>query len=310
MSLFTLSTHVRHLKQLRRADFSSFDDFYLGDNTCFNNRSLSSDYGALKEAVHLLKEQSKRVFVSLVEFPLGDELPKVYKFVDKIRDLPIDGLELSSMGMLHRLKDTVDPRWELHGSKFANVYTTLTAKLLKDMGITRIHSNGEISFDLMHRIEQDSGLEVIYHVHGKLMLTPLVSCIFKSVDREFKCGDHAQDTDKQMVLDTDRWSDSKVLLCYGKSMYSAKDYCMIEHLAEMRQKGARHFYVNTWNESPATIERTSRIYRDGLERVFAEGSDFDVADALAELEKMSEHGFANGFYFSRSGSDFVSGGAI
>ena len=93
--MFRLATHVRHLADLGKADYSHFDDFYLGDYSCLSSRSLSVDVEALSEAVGLLKKDAQKVYVSPVAFPITRELPQIYDFLSRIRRLPIDGIELN-----------------------------------------------------------------------------------------------------------------------------------------------------------------------------------------------------------------------
>jgi putative protease len=296
---------VRTLGELRGADYSRFDDFYLGDYTCMGSRSLSVDAGALKEAVELLKADGKRVYVSPVAFPITSDLPAFYGFLAEAADLPIDGIELSSVGVADRLLRDAGNDWDVHVGIFANVYTTATARVLKGMGVSRMFANPELTLDELAEMQDDAGLDVIFQVHGKLPLTPTVPCIFKHTQPGFGCAQHIAEPGKKQVLETSRWPENHVLLCYGKLMASGRDVCMIEHPGRLKALGARHFYINTLCEPPEYIEAVSAVYRQALERVSA-GEGFDVAAAKAELHGHSPFGFANGFYFGGPGHRFVS----
>jgi len=87
-------------------------------------------------------------------------------------------------------------------------------------------------------------------------------------------------------------------------MASGRDYCMIDHLDRLRQSGARHFYINTMNETPEYIETVSRTYQEALASVF-EDKQFSRPAAMSTLERLSPFGFANGFYFGEAGFRFV-----
>jgi len=305
--MFKLVTHVKHLENLREADYSHFDEFYLGDYTCLSSNSLSTDSESLKEAVDLLKQDSKRVYVSLLGFPTTKDLPRIYAFLSEIEDLAADGVEASSVGVIHRVLSAPGNGWEVHAGIFANVYTDTTAKLLKRVGVNRIFANPELSLDDMCEIQNKAGMDVVFQIHGKLPLTPTVPCIFKNSMPGFKCSQHISGINKKHVLKTSRWPEKHTLLCYGKLMVSGRDCCMMDHLHGMKKRGIRHFYINTWNESPEYVQTVSRVYREALTSVFRGSDGFDRAAATDRLARLSQFGFANGFYFSKPGWEFVSG---
>ncbi|MBC7106347.1 MAG: U32 family peptidase, partial [Firmicutes bacterium] len=189
------------------------------------------------------------------------------------------------------------PGLELHAGCFANVYTHLGALELAHCGVTRITPNFELSLDEIDYLREATGLEVTLWLHGKTPLGITRDCFLLAH------GECPAVCREGFWLRHRDW----VLKCIGTVVLSGQDLCMAEHLGDLLARGYRTFCIGTLGEGPAYRREVGRIYREALERLAAGGTG--VSGLPERLAAHSPHGFCNGYYFGRSGREYVGAAA-
>ena len=79
---------------------------------------------------------------------------------------------------------------------------------------------------------------------------------------------------------------------------------MIEHLPALMDAGHRVFRIEAAYETPAYRLQIARVYRAALERALAGDGTMDES-AWNVIREHTAVGLCNGFYFGRTGSEYV-----
>ena len=191
------------------------------------------------------------------------------------------------------------PDMPVHIGGFANVYTDAGASVLREYGAVRFTPNYEISLDEVKTIADGVGIPAEILVHGKMPLGVSDYCFLLEYEQKWpeKCPTLCQ---KHLFLKQGDWAMRSV----GKGVLSGKDVCMLEHLPALVAAGHRVFRIEAAYERPAYRLDIATIYRAALERTVAGDGTVDES-AWNTIRQHSEFGLCNGFYFGRSGGEYV-----
>lgn len=289
-----LHTQVATLEEIEPWSLEPYDAIYLGHPYCRHYRdNLLADYGALREAIAKVRGLGKRVYLSTPAAPTTEELPAVRELVAVAMTEGIDAVEAHNLGVIHLLAREF-PGLVLHAGCFANVYTHLAAMELARYGVTRVTPNFELSLEEIDYLREASGLDVTLWLHGKIPLGITRDCFLRAYG---ECP---------VVCREDFWLRHRdwTLKCIGTVVLSGQDLCMVEHLGGLLDRGYKTFCISTLTESPAYRRHVGLVYRRALGEL-AEGRRADPRHLVAELRDHSDHGFCNGYFFGRSGRDYV-----
>jgi putative protease len=213
----------------------------------------------------------------------------------------VDAVEVHAPGVLKLVRDLV-PGLPLHAGSFANVYTDLGVRVLRDFGVRRVAPHPELTLEEVDGLWRDSGVPAEILVHGKMPLGISDCCILLDYETSWgvRCPDLCQ---QEVFLEKEGWG----LKSVGTGVLSGRDVCLLEHLPRLVAAGHRHFRVETLSESPAYRREAGAVYRAALARALAGDPTLDPA-WWATLSRHSRLGFCNGFAFGRSGMDYVGAG--
>ena len=299
MQNFELNTTISNLRTLRESDLSSYDAVYLGNIYCraFEDNLLEK-MSDLREAIARVKDLGLRAYVSTYAAPRNDALAKVEQALETAAEAKADAVEVHNLGVLR----TVHEKFRdlpVHIGGFANVYTDAGASVLRDYGAVRFTPNYEISLEEVKTIAASSRVPAEILLHGKLPLGVSDYCFLLEYDEKWpeKCPVLCQ---KSLFLKQNGWAMRSV----GKGVLSGKDVCMLEHLPMLAAAGCSYFRIEASYETPAYRSQIASIYRAALQCVGEK--DLVIEPSAWELiRRHTEVGFCNGFYFGRSGSEYI-----
>jgi putative protease len=299
MKTFELNTNISNLRSLRESDLSAYDAVYLGNIYC---RSFEDNFlerlEDLKEGIVYVKERGLSAYVSSYGAPRNDALPKIQKALQTAVEAGADAIEVHNLGVLRMLHEEF-PQMPAHVGGFANVYTDAGASVLKGFGAVRFTPNYEISLDEIKTIAEQVSLPAEILLHGKMPLGISDYCFLLEYEQKWeeKCPTLCQ---KCLFLKKGDWAMRSV----GKGVLSGKDMCMLEHLPTLVNAGHTVFRIEAAYESPAYRRDIGQIYRLALEDAIT-GSGSVENSAWETVRKYSEIGLCNGFYFGRTGGEYV-----
>jgi putative protease len=299
---FELNTTLSNLRDLRASDLSPYDAVYLGNITCrLYEANLLERPDDLREAIAEAKGRGLIAYLTTYAAPRNDVLPRLRRSVAVAVEAGIDGVEVHNLGVL-KLVHEAHPGLPVHIGGLANVYTDAAAEVLKQYGAVRITPNYELSLDEIGQIHRRVGLPMELLIHGKMPLGISDHCFL--LEYEAKWGIACPDLCQQdLYLKKGDWAMKSI----GKGVLSGKDVCMLDHLPRLVAEGYRAFRIEAVSESPAYRREIGRVYREALERACS-GSCALEERWLQTVRRHARIGLCNGFYFGRSGMEYVDGG--
>jgi putative protease len=296
---FELNTTISNLRNLRESDLSPYDAVYLGNIYCriFEDNFLER-LDDLEEGIALVKGQGLRAYVTSYAAPRNDALPKVQKALETAAAAGADAVEVHNLGVLRMVHEQF-PGMPAHVGGFANVYTDAGAEVLKEYGAVRFTPNYEISLDEVGAITSSVGIPAELVVHGKMPLGVSDYCFLLEYEQKWpeKCPTLCQ---KDLFLKQGDWAMRSV----GKGVLSGKDVCMLEHLPALIAAGHNVFRIEAAYETPEYRLNIAKIYRAALERAIA-GDGTEDESAWIMIGEHTAVGLCNGFYFGRTGAEYV-----
>ena len=299
-------------RELADTDLSPYDAICLGNAYCRRvEGNFAEDLGLLPDAVSTLHAAGKKAYVPSPAAPRGQDMAHVKRLIDAAASAGADALEVHNMGVLRVLRERGIPL-PAHMGAFANVYTHLSAKVMRDYGAVRVRPNAEVSLGEMTVIAREAGVEVEILAHGKIPLGITEKCFLLE-------GPEGEDPKCPSACREEHWlttgspggtrerssAGAWVLKNVGKGVLSGKDMCIIEHLPPILSEGFRIFRIEGLYESAAYRSEVGAVYRDAFALASSGGEYVLRPEWGRTLAKHSRNGFCNGYYFGGSGQSYV-----
>ncbi len=302
--MYELSTGICNPKQLNAGDYSAYDALYLGDFSCPEYpENFSTNLEALAKGVETVRKWGKKCYVRLYAVPSNDDLQWLQEFIQQAGKLPIDAIEVHNMGILHMLKE-LDNQVPVHLGVFGNLYTHETARVLKDYGVERVYPNPELSLKEIVYIKEQTPIDVLVPVHGKMPLVISETCFIIEHNPDSKGACNYACAEEHWLHRTEGdWS----LKDTGRMTLSGKDLCMLEHLQSLVGQGLRHFHVQNLGESVDYAGTVGAVYRQELDRISAGQQQDNLDQAMQTLSSHARMGLCNGYFFENAGQHYIGG---
>ncbi len=301
---FELNTSLSNRADLEASDLSSYDAVYLGNPFCrIYEGNFLERLNDLRQAIRKVKGLGKKAYVCTYATPRNMDMAQVRKVLEVAASEGADAIEAHNLGVV-RIVHREFPTLSLHVGGFANIYTDLTALVLKEHGALRFTPNYELSLDEIDLLRERSGLEIELLLHGKIPLGVSHECFLLAHQKAagVRCPQICQ---KDWFL---RGPNGMVLKSMGKWVASGTDMCMLEHLPMLIARGYRIFRLETISETPAYRARIGRVYQEALKATLNDEQDRFLSrqhEWLKVIRELCPNGLSNGYYFGRTGRDYV-----
>lgn len=299
-------------RELAEVDLSSYDAICLGNPYCRRvEGNFAEDLTLLADAASSLRAAGKKVYVTSPAAPRGRDMDHVARLIDAAAAAGADALEVHNMGVLRILREKGNPL-PAHVGAFANVYTHLAARVMREYGAVRVRPNAEVSLSEMGVIAREGGVEIELLVHGKIPLGVTERCFLLEEPEETApncpaaCGEeHWLTPRRSSGAGKGSGAGAWILKNVGKGILSGRDMCLLEHLPRFLSEGFCIFKVEGLYETAAYRSKVGAVYRSAL-ALAASGDRYSVRpEWAATLRKHSPNGFCNGYYFGTSGHAYV-----
>ncbi|NLX26513.1 MAG: U32 family peptidase [Lentisphaerae bacterium] len=147
-------------------------------------------FSARAEAVNFSEEQldeligyahahDRKVYITFNTLVQQHELSDALQALARISDLNADGLIVQDMGVV-RMAKRFFPKLPLHASTQMAIHNLDGAKLLADLGFTRVVLARELSLKEIETITRGCGIETEVFIHGALCYSYSGLCLFSS----------------------------------------------------------------------------------------------------------------------------------
>ncbi len=169
------------MEHLVSAVRSGADAVYLGTKS-FNARAgaFNFDEDELKKAVCFAHARGVKVHVTLNTLVTDTELFDVEREISIIANSGADAVIVQDLGVARLLRECC-PDLTLHASTQMAVHNLEGAKLLKELGFSRVVLARELSIEEIEYIAKNSGIETEVFVHGALCMSVSGCCYLSAV---------------------------------------------------------------------------------------------------------------------------------
>ena len=168
-------------EQLKAAVRSGANAVYLGvDN--FNARRNADNFTTenLKDVVKYCRLRDVKVFVTLNTLIFDKEIDELYKTVKSIAESGADAVIVQDFATMRVVKE-ICPDMPLHASTQMAIHNVAGAKLLEEMGFSRIVLARELSLNEMKMIRESVNAELEVFVHGAHCMSTSGNCYLSAM---------------------------------------------------------------------------------------------------------------------------------
>ena len=294
------------IEKMKYAFSYGADAVYLG-LVDFSLRALRKgeliDETNLKDAVEIANKLNKKVYCTLNIFAYDNDIEKLYKTLEIIKDANPHALIISDFGIYRVVREHLK-NIDIHISTQTNILNSEAVKFWRDLGARRVILARELSLDKIEKIRKEvPDIELEMFVHGAQCMAYSGRCLLSDYmtkgERLANQGNCAQACrwSYKLVEETrpneyfEIVQDDK-----GSHIMSTKDLCLVRHIEKLKNIGIDSFKVEGRTKSLYYVSAVAKVYRkviDGL---------MDSEVAFEELKKVGNRGYCEGFFLNNNNS--------
>ena len=265
-------------EQLKAAVRSGANAVYLGvDN--FNARRNADNFTTenLKDAVKYCRLRNVKVFVTLNTLIFDKEIDELYKTVKAIAESGADAVIVQDFATVKAVKE-ICPDMPLHASTQMAVHNISGAKLLEEMGFSRIVLARELSLEEMRAIRNEVKAELEVFVHGAHCMSASGNCYLSAMlgERSGNRGLCAQGCRLN-------WTNS-----HGREYaLSLKDMSYLDNIKDLMEIGIDSFKIEGRMKRPEYVAAAVSSLKKAMNN--------EIYDKLALRSVFSRSGFTDGY---------------
>lgn len=271
------------------------DAVYFGGGA-FNARMNAKNFigDALAHAITKCRLYGVKTNITLNTLVHGREMQSVLDYVDTLYTLGADALIVADLGAASLIKRHF-PDLELHASTQVAGHNTDAAKVLADLGFSRMVAARELSQGDLATLCKNSPIETEMFIHGAICVSQSGGCLASSLigGRSGNRGECAQ----PCRLPYKGCGKN----CRETYALSLKDMCLAEHIPEILDLGVASLKIEGRMKSPDYVYGVTSIYR----RLLDERRNA-TKDELSELRSLfSRSGFTDGYFKGKLGREML-----
>lgn len=289
MNNFEILAPAGSMEALTAAVRSGADAVYIG-TTRFGARASAKnfDYNQLKEAVEFCHKRSVKVYLTMNTLITDKELPQALETAQQAYKLPIDAIIVQDVGFADLLHKSM-PNLHIHGSTQMSVHTPEGAKLLYNLGFTRVVLSREMTKNEIAEVAKSCPIELEVFVHGALCMCVSGQCYFSSIlgGRSGNRGQCAQTCRLPFMVENGTGND-----------LSLKDMSILENLRELQELGVTSAKIEGRLKRPEYVASAVNVARQ-----FYDTGTANEESCIQLKSVFSRSGFTNGYYTNNRGAD-------
>ncbi len=267
------------LESLTAALRTGADAVYIGGKKfSARNNAANFDDSEIAEAVRLCHIHNAKLYLAVNTVISDDEAHEFCKFIKKAAEYGVDGFIVQDTGAVDIIRSAV-PDAVLHGSTQLSVHTVAGARLLKDMGFSRVVPARELSADTLEKICKED-IEVEVFVHGALCMSVSGQCYMSAVigSRSANRGCCGQACRLPFSADGNR----------NSAALSLKDLSLLESMDKLREIGVDSLKIEGRMKRPEYIAAAVSELKKSL--------DGTAPDMKMLRGIFSRSGFTDGYF--------------
>lgn len=157
------------------------DAIYLGLDK-FNARAYAANFTLdnLKELVDFAHLRNVKIFVTMNTILYDDELLEAYKTIDQLALINVDALIIQDLALLNYVTNHYKSL-EAHISTQVGIDDLDGARLMKELGATRVVFARETPLKTLKNIKKSLNIEIESFIHGALCVSYSGNCLMSSL---------------------------------------------------------------------------------------------------------------------------------
>ena len=256
------------------------------------------------EAMNFLHSKNKKGYVTLNIVANDEDFVGIDDYLKLLVEAKVDGVIVSDIGMIAYIRKNY-PSLNIHVSTQANVNNSYSAKVFKDMGVTRIVLARELNINQIKEMNKklNGEIELETFVHGAMCISYSGRCLLSNylTGRDSNKGACVQAcrwkyfireesrTDEMQIEEDER----------GTYILNSKDLCLIDYLDVLKNAGVVSLKIEGRMKSDYYVASVVNAYRRALDGF----KDFGIL--RDELEKTSHRRYTTGFYFGADDKEYL-----
>lgn len=266
------------------------DAVYFGASA-FNARIGAKNFvwDELSDAFERCHAYGVRAYVTLNTLVLDREMGEYLGTAEKLWRLGADAFIVADLGGAAVLRRHL-PEAELHASTQMSGHNTYAAKVLHELGFSRMVLARETSLENIKTFTKNSPIEAEIFIHGALCVSHSGQCLFSSIvgGRSGNRGECAQPC--------------RLPYARGNSYpLSLKDLCLAEHIPSIIDSGAASLKIEGRMKSAEYVHAVTSVYRRLLDE--RRGADAEEIEYLSSV--FSRGGFTDGYFTGKIGRSML-----
>lgn len=282
---------------LRAAVNAGADAVYLG-GSAFGARAYAGNFdeNELLEAIDYVHARDKKLYLTVNTLLKENELEnELYGYLIPYYKAGLDAVIVQDWGVFDFIR-SVFPGLNIHASTQMTVTGPYGAKLLCEMGASRVVLARELDIDDIKEIDKNVDIEIESFVHGAMCYSYSGQCLLSSMsgDRSGNRGRCAQPC--RMTYN-------------GKYLLSMKDMCALNVIPDMVAAGVNSFKIEGRMKSSEYVAGVVSIYRKYIDKYLSDGKagyTVNERDLTMLSDLYNRGGFSCGYYKGGKGRDMIS----
>lgn len=292
------------------------DAIYMGGSR-FGARAYADnpEEDRFLEAIDYVHLHGCKLYMTVNTLVKESELDELYDYLKPYYERGLDAVIVQDMGVFSYIRKYF-PDLPVHASTQMTVTGFRSAKMLKEMGASRVVTARELSLDEIRSIRDHVDIEIESFVHGALCYCYSGQCLLSSLigGRSGNRGRCAQPCrlpydvpgrqnrkNQSMKKGQKKPEDERYVL-------SLKDLCTLDILPDIIEAGVYSLKIEGRMKSPRYTAGVVSIYRKYVDRYLQygrKGYQVDPADKRMLLDLFDRGGFTEGYYRQHNGRDMV-----
>lgn len=259
-------------ESLKMAVFYGADEVYLGVKD-FNARNIEGfSLTSLREAVDFAHVYGVKIHLAVNILFSNSELQSALDLVVDAYNLGVDAFIIQDLGLASLISKNY-PEICIHASTQMGLHNLEGVQFAKKLGFSRVVLSRETPLDEIKRIKQNCDIEIEYFAQGALCVSFSGNCYLSS----YLCGASGnRGKCKQLCRLPYKFFEGNKKLAEGY-LLSAKDFCMISRLQELKNAGVDAIKIEGRARRPYYVAVATREYRNALDGKPADLSELKLA---------------------------------
>lgn len=275
------------------------DAVYFGGPS-LNMRLMRKGYNfsleEITEAVKIAHGLGKKVYVTVNNLLNESELDEAREYLRFLDSAGPDAIIVQDFAVLSLIRE-MGLGIKVHSSVMMNVHNVEMVRALQEMGVTRVVTSREMDLMTTRYLQQATGMELEYFVHGDMCSVHGANCYFSSIV-------FGMSSNRGKCLKPCRWDyrvkkDGKVYPT--EYPLAVKDMFMYEHIPELIHGGITSFKIEGRMRDAEFVLMLVQAYGDAIDRYIDDPAGFERSRDTELLYQNRKRDLSTGYAFGRPG---------